>query len=130
MPVKVAKDHPTAQMSVAETTATAFKLLPKVPTLGLLTTLQLVPFHCSIRVCLALPEGVENPTAQTSEAETAATPFSWLMAPTVGLETMFQAGTLPAPMRPPTSSCMLTPLRLSIQEAYRIVPVLSQTLPV
>src|SRR5215470_9530312 len=123
MPLEV-WDHPTAQMSVAETTATAVKLFLPVPTLGLLTTFQLVPFHCSVSVrpfpfC---------PTAQTLEAETAATPNSRL--PALGLETTFQAGALPVPMRPPTSSCMFVPLRLSIQEAYRVVPVLFQTLPV
>src|SRR6266571_1442325 len=74
-PLELVED-PTAQMSVAETTATAFRTLFDVPTLGLETTFQLVPFHCSISVCWTPPEVVENPTAQTSEAETAATPFS------------------------------------------------------
>jgi hypothetical protein len=74
-PLELMED-PTAQMSVAETTATAFRTLSDVPTLGLETTFQLVPFQCSVRVCLTPLEGVENPTAQTSEAETAATPFS------------------------------------------------------
>src|SRR5713226_9217609 len=98
-------DHPTAQMSVAETMATAVKLFLDFPALGLLTTFQLVPFHCSVSV-RPFPS---CPTAQTSEAEAAATPNSRL--PAVGLETMFQAGALPVPIRPPTSSCILTPLR-------------------
>src|SRR6266571_3247836 len=65
-PVLQELEYPTAQMSLAETTATAVKKVPNVPTLGLETTFQLVPFHCSISVCWTPPEVVENPTAQTS----------------------------------------------------------------
>src|SRR6266571_3965946 len=85
-PVLQELEYPTAQMSLAETTATAVKKVPNVPTLGLETTFQLVPFHCSISVCWTPPEVVENPTAQTS-----ATPFRTLFdVPTLGLETTFQ----------------------------------------
>src|SRR5438128_1975242 len=53
---------------------------------GLGTMLHLVPFQCSVKV----PPGPE-PTAQTSLAETAATPSSWLLpVPTLGLETNCQ----------------------------------------
>src|SRR5262249_59429728 len=72
--------------------------------LGLGTTAQLVPFHCSIRVPLPL-----SPTAHTSLADTAATPLSPAPGPTpLGLATMLQAvpfqcsvrvwNTVPAPL--------------------------------
>ncbi len=65
--------------------------------LGLDTTLQLLPFQCSTRLCwiyrgVPLGEG-ENPTAQTLLEETTATAFSWLPyvpEPTFGLDTIFQ----------------------------------------
>ena len=41
---------PTAQMELAETTATPERELPFEPGLGLVTTLQCEPFQCSIRV--------------------------------------------------------------------------------
>src|SRR5579872_3212530 len=50
--------------------------------------LQLVPFQCSIKVCLtyAGPPGCgPNPTAQTSVAETTAT--EWSLAPNVLFDT-------------------------------------------
>src|SRR6266571_442019 len=85
-PVLQELEYPTAQMSLAETTATAVKKVPNVPTSGLLTTFQLVPFQCSVSVCPA-----SDPTAQMSVAETTATPFRTLFdVPTLGLETTFQ----------------------------------------
>src|SRR5258708_32731425 len=100
-------------MSVAETTATAANTLCKVPTLGLETTFQLVPFHCSVSVWLtpAEGEGMENPTAQMSLAETVATPFSWFEpAPALGLATMFRRGPSPVPRGPPPPRVVWTPL--------------------
>src|SRR2546426_1087138 len=62
---------PTAQISVAETMATPWKTLVMVlGSVGWVVTLQLLPFHCSIR--LPLPQ---SPTAQTSLLETAVTAF-------------------------------------------------------
>src|SRR5216684_3380275 len=85
---------PTAQTLLAVTTATPLKPLLKVPTLGLETTLQLVPFQCSISVCTALLMPPEEPTAQMSLAATTATPLK-LFKPftelsTLGLDTTFQ----------------------------------------
>jgi hypothetical protein len=79
--------YPTAQMSLAEATATEFNWFLNVPGLGLETTLQLVPFQCSISVWLSL---LAYPTAQTSLAETAATSFRTSSDPTLGLETTLQ----------------------------------------
>src|SRR6266566_3191229 len=84
MPLVAFWDSPTAQMSVAETMATPKKRLASVLGLGLETTLQLLPFHCSISVPLPL-----SPTAHTSLVETAATPKRSLNAPSgLGLATM------------------------------------------
>src|SRR5262249_41345593 len=58
-------------MSVPETMAAPFSPL-SVPGLGLATTLQLVPFQCSISVCPAPAALTKLPTAHTSVAETAA----------------------------------------------------------
>src|SRR3989442_7358360 len=52
----------------------------RAETLGLDTTLQLVPFQCRVSVC-SIPLVSENPTAQTSLAETLATPLSSLTGP-------------------------------------------------
>src|SRR2546428_449496 len=61
------------------------------PGLGLATTLQLVPFHCSISVCSnTLELGMKAPTAQMSVAETMATPLSPLDDPGLGLATTLQ----------------------------------------
>src|SRR5947209_4875169 len=99
--------------------ATPSKLLPTVPvpSLRLLTTLQLVPFHCSVRVSklekdvlkvfptlqlepfqcrvsvckTLLLELSAYPTAQMSVAETTATEFNWFLnVPTLGLENTLQ----------------------------------------
>src|SRR6266581_5702685 len=87
MPLVAFWDSPTAQMSLAETMATAKKRLASVLGLGLETTLQLLPFHCSISVPLPL-----SPTAHTSLVETAATPKRSLNAPSgLGLGTMLHA---------------------------------------
>src|SRR5574341_1646527 len=60
--------------------ATAFKTLPLyVPGLGLGMRLQLAPSQCMVNVCKGIALGSsesELPTAQTSFAEMAATPFS------------------------------------------------------
>ena len=65
------------------------------PTLGLGTTVQLVPSQCSISVSVAASfggaTGVEKPTAHTSLGASATTPFNWLAPlPTLGLATIFQ----------------------------------------
>src|SRR5215467_641668 len=85
-------EEPTAQMSVAETTATPFNTFEEGSTLGLLTTLQLVPFHCSTSVTqLVVLQEEEEPTAQMSLAETTATPFNTFEeVPTLGLLTTLQ----------------------------------------
>src|SRR5215472_7868329 len=86
------RKRPTAHTSVAETAAAAARLLNPVLALGLATALQLVPFQCSIRVCVApLALGRKSPTAQTSPAETAVTPFSSLFCVlALGLGTTLQ----------------------------------------
>src|SRR5437588_563955 len=85
---EVLKVNPTAQMSVAVTTATPFRVLLDVPPLGLETTFHFVPFQRSISVWVSLPE---YPTAQMSVAETTATPFKALSdVPTLGLLTTLQ----------------------------------------
>jgi hypothetical protein len=82
------KNSPTAQAWVEAGSADAaartfsFRL-----GLGLGTTLQLVPFHCSITVEVIPLMPVTEPTAQMSLGETAATPAS---RPGEGLETAFQ----------------------------------------
>src|SRR6266571_357080 len=87
MPLVPFWDWPTAQMSVAETAATPNRGLARVPAgLGLGTTVQLVPSHCSISV----PEPL-SPTAHTSLLETAVTPRSPFCRPgPAGLVTMLQ----------------------------------------
>ena len=76
--------YPTAQMSAAETATTAVSWSPpRVAALlasGLLTMDQVLPFQCSVRVVAGWPAGPEEPTAQTSLEETAATPASWVLA--------------------------------------------------
>src|SRR5438132_14254314 len=90
MRLPLIKDSPTAQISLAETTATLERLLSLDPIFGLETTFQLEPFQCSISVLMWLVVlGVEFPTAQTSLAETAATPVRTLSNPGFGLETTF-----------------------------------------
>src|SRR5437588_2282263 len=82
-------------MSLAEPTATAVRMLGTHavhPKLGLFTTLQLVPFHCSVSVWREAPWISEYPTAQTLLAEAATTPNKWLyLPPGLGLVTTFQA---------------------------------------
>ena len=94
---------PTAQISLAEITATAKSSLSFVPTFGLLTILQLVPFQCSISVWRLVPLE-EYPTAQTLCAEMAATAFSWI--PLFGLETTCHC----APFQCSISGCERFPL--------------------
>src|SRR5713101_1536708 len=69
--------------------AMAFSWL-KVPTWGRGTTCHRAPSQCSISVCRGLLMSEESPTAQILFLERAVTPFSWLAAPTLGLETIFQ----------------------------------------
>src|ERR1039458_10053291 len=77
--------YPTAQMSALETAATAVSWSPpRVAALlasGLLTMDQALPFQCSVSV-VASPfgAGAEEPTAQTSVEEMAATPASSVMS--------------------------------------------------
>src|SRR5260370_41079281 len=70
-------------MSVAEMVATPCSVLVSVLGFGLATTLQLVPFHCSMSDALVPP----SPTAHTSLVETAATARS---VPLLRLETTLQ----------------------------------------
>src|SRR5262249_58865034 len=57
------RNRPTAHTSLAETAAAAARLLKPVLALALATTLQLVPFQCSISVCVALLAlGRKSPT--------------------------------------------------------------------
>src|ERR1019366_745211 len=77
--------YPTAQMSVAETAAMAVSWSPPsvaaLPAFGLLTMDHELPFQCSVSVVGAAVAAVaEEPTAQTSVEETAATPASWVLA--------------------------------------------------
>src|ERR1700719_4033077 len=69
----------------------AMATIPDRPplTLGLATTFHVEPFQCSTRVKPPLPLPLlYDPTAQTSFAETAATPFRELkLVPAFGLET-------------------------------------------
>src|SRR5438874_1801716 len=67
-----AKDWPTAQMLLVETTAIPRRRSTD-PGLGLVMTLHPVPFQCSISVWEELLLLEKLPTAQTSLAETAAT---------------------------------------------------------
>jgi hypothetical protein len=65
-------------MSVEETVRTLARPLPVVPGLGLGTTVQEEPSQCSMRVWLAPPLFPVVPTAQASQADSTATPFSSL----------------------------------------------------
>src|SRR5712691_10006549 len=80
---------PTAHTSLAETAVAPLSWLSCAPAgLGLGATVQLAPSQCKMRVCgLAKEVGSANPTAQTSLAETAVTPLSWSIGPTLGLGT-------------------------------------------
>src|SRR2546427_599658 len=79
---------PTAQTSLGETAVTpVMKLFPLVvgKGFGLGTTLQEVPFQCSVSVAVVPPTA---PTAQASPGEIAATPRRSLRPePTLGLAT-------------------------------------------
>src|SRR5712691_9730197 len=69
-------------MLLAETAAMPFRM-PEVPCNGLVTTLQLDPFQCSMsgaKVAEGPTPLVSSPTAQTLFAEMATTPFSVLLA--------------------------------------------------
>src|SRR5262249_61681970 len=75
---------PTAQTSFAEMAVTPASRLFCALALGVVTTDQLRPFQCSMRVCATPVEGSDLPTAHTSGAETAAIPE--MLAPeTAGL---------------------------------------------
>ena len=76
------------------------------PTLGPDTTFQLVPFHCSVSVYSPEFE-ITNPTAQTSLAETMATPLRRLFPMRFGLGTTLHC----VPFQCSISVC-LTPLAL------------------
>ncbi|MFL5691166.1 MAG: hypothetical protein ACJ795_05110 [Ktedonobacteraceae bacterium] len=58
--------------------------------MGLVTTLQLDPFQCSVSAWAPLFWSPELPTAQTSLAETAATPLRTLLLFPLGLGTTLQ----------------------------------------
>src|SRR5258706_3786687 len=83
--------------SELESAATAFSTELGTPVWGgaRLTTLHALPFQCSTSACwTGAPPGlavVEAPTAQTSDAVIAATPFSWpLSLPRSGAGAGFQ----------------------------------------
>ena len=84
--------YPTAQMSAVETAATVVSWSPPSEAAllasGLLTMDQAVPFQCSVNVVgAAVSDVAEDPTAQTSVAEMAATPASWVFAAAAPLGT-------------------------------------------
>src|SRR5262249_56183837 len=64
---------PTAQTSLAEMAVTPLRWLFSVPSLGLGTIAQFLPFQCSMNVWATKPEMID-PTAQTSLLATAAIP--------------------------------------------------------
>ena len=70
------KNSPTAQAwPETGSAAAAFRTFSLALGLGLVTTLQLLPFHCSITVCVTpVLRSVFDPTAQMSVAETMAIP--------------------------------------------------------
>ena len=72
---------PTAQTLFDEMTVTPLRLSPSIS--GPVTTLQLVPFQCSINCSpkSGLSGPVLNPTAQTSLLAAAATPKNWAPGP-------------------------------------------------
>src|SRR5579884_3078595 len=82
---------PTAQISLVETAATAFKTLDTEGTFGLLTIFHCLPFQCSISVCAGPRLLLDiSPTAQTSAADRAVTPKSLVSpASAPGLLAMF-----------------------------------------
>src|SRR5579859_613364 len=82
--------RPTAQASPgASATTPRSSALP--PPLALATTVQLVPFQCSVSGCAALPVPAV-PTAQTSALPVALAAFSTLLpVPALGLATSCQA---------------------------------------
>src|SRR2546428_1363433 len=83
----VLKNAPTAQAwpELGSAAAPSRRLRLELG-LGLETTLQLVPFHCSISVC-STPLLITDPTAQMSVAEMMAIPLS---SPALGLEITLQ----------------------------------------
>ena len=85
----VLKNAPTAQAwPELGSAAAAFRMFSLALGLGLETTLQAVPFHCSITVVVVPVLGsTKSPTAQMSLAETMAMPWS---SPAAGLETTLQ----------------------------------------
>jgi hypothetical protein len=76
VPFQFSSARPAAQMSLAETAAIEPRLSVAIGSgSGLLTTLQFVPFHCSISAWgQHLLLGFSIPTAQTSLLATAPTP--------------------------------------------------------
>src|SRR5258706_2066440 len=92
-------NSPTAQTSLVEMAVTPLRTLRNALGLGLETTLHCVPFQCSVSVCVAPPETVISPTAQTSLAATTATEMSSLpVTPGLGLEITFQAAAFATPV--------------------------------
>src|SRR5437588_559806 len=89
MSVWLKPEFPTAQTFVAETAATPLRTGGEAG-LGLLTTLQLVPFQCSITVCPPppwVPSEPTTPMSQTLTADTAPRPSG---TPGLGLFTTLQ----------------------------------------
>src|SRR5256885_12264986 len=73
--------RPTAQTSAAPIAKTALKRLFPGPTLGVGTTLQVLPSQCSANVCYTRLPLTKVPTAHTSLGAIAATPVSRLRPP-------------------------------------------------
>src|SRR5438309_143762 len=82
---------PTLQTSLAEIAETDDRAELLAPGLLLATTLQVLPFQCSVRGWGKEPVVWLEPTAHTSPAAVAATPESPLEVPGFGLETTLQA---------------------------------------
>src|ERR671931_130064 len=89
--VLLVSEWPTAHTSVALTAATAVRVFRELfAAFGLGTIFHFAPYQCSMSVrCWIGAGAAKSPTAQTSFAETAATPrSSELVAEPFGLGTM------------------------------------------
>jgi hypothetical protein len=92
---------PTATTVPSLRAVTPESELSVLPGFGLLMIVQLVPFRCSISVPVPSVHVLNVPTAKMSLAELAVIPFSKLLKPGSGLETMLQLGRLSrCPPRP------------------------------
>jgi hypothetical protein len=101
---------PTAMQELSDVQATAANELLFVPSSGLETIDQVVPFHISVKVLtMLLLLLVDDPTAMQESSDVHATPDNELLSvPTSGLETIDQAVPFHVSI-----SVWLTPLLLS-----------------